>query len=84
MDQDMDQVDRDWLDSFIGKSIPQDAVVEGFYSIITWIDPDGERCWRTYNQFDLPVSTLIGVIELAKHQLIKDCVRFPGGEDDDA
>lgn len=82
-DQEMDQVDKEWLGSFVGKSIPEDAVIEGFFSIITWINADGERCWRVYNQFDQPVSTTVGILEMAQQQLMRDCVRFAGEGDED-
>ncbi len=70
----MDEDDRDWVSTFVSnegsKSIPPDAIIEGFISIISWFDSDGEKQWRHYNTIDAPLSHIIGLLEMTKHTLM--------------
>lgn len=68
----MDEVDRLWIGEFLGNSIPEDAIVEGFISIISWVNPDGSRGWRSYNTLDQPLSSILGLMEMAKFTLMND------------
>ena len=62
----MDEADQAWVDTFRGKSIPANAIVEGFVSVIAWMDEDGSRCWRSYTCLDAPLSHTLGLLEMAK------------------
>lgn len=79
----LDKVDNEWLSSFQeanGGSIPDDAVVEGFFSIISWVNPDGSLGWRLYNALDRPTSTIVGLLEMAKFDYMRAATE--SGEDD--
>lgn len=69
----MDDLDREWVNAFIGsdKSIPDGAIVEGFISVISWIDEAGNRKHRHYNTIDAPLSHIIGLLDIAKYELLR-------------
>lgn len=79
----LDEHDKAFIAGFMeenGGSIPAGAVVEGFISLISWVNPDGTLGWRLYNALDRPTSTVVGLLEMAKF----DYMRFAtdSGEDD--
>jgi hypothetical protein len=67
--------DFDWADRRIAKDIvPDDVFVTDMLIIVTWMDADGEDYWRLYNATrDCKVSAKVGLLELAKFQLVKRC-----------
>lgn len=71
-DDTMDEADK----AFLASIVPPDAAMPQFLAIATWIDTDGSLKWRVYNQtYNLPVSQVIGLMEMAKLSLIarSDC-----------
>lgn len=66
----MDDLDTQWVNSFIGSSIPEDAVVTGFVSVIEWIGSNGERQWRTYNTIDGPLSHIVGLMSMSQFEMM--------------
>lgn len=73
----MDELDTLWVNGFVGdsinsKSIPEGAIIQGFYSIISWIDPEGNHQWRGYNTIDAPLSSILGLLQMAAHTLMVD------------
>lgn len=63
----MDETDTKWVDGFIGgdKGIPEGSIIEGFFAVISYIRPDGERDWRPYNTIDAPLSNILGLLQMA-------------------
>lgn len=67
----MDEVDEAWLASIV----PPDAVPLGFVAVASWLTEDGEQRWAVYSQLDLPLTGTLGLLELAKMELVR---RTPG------
>ena len=65
-----DELDDQWVESFRGRAIPEGAVVTGFISVIDYIDTDGEREYKVYTTLDNPLSEVVGLLEMAKADLI--------------
>jgi hypothetical protein len=64
---DLDSVDAAFVDSLI----PEGAVPTGLCAVVTWLDPnDDVPRWRCYIDVDLPVTTTLGFLELAKLDVI--------------
>lgn len=71
----MDEIDTQWVESFIGEkthSISPGSMIQGFVSIISWIDEDGNYKWRMYNTIDAPLSNILGLMDMAKHTMLMD------------
>lgn len=67
MMDDLDDVDE----AFIASLVPPGAIVTGVAAIVSWVDPDtGGQRWRNWCRMDLPVSSVIGLYELGKLDLI--------------
>ena len=63
----MDDVDK----AFLASIVPPDAAMPQFLAIATWIDTDGKSVWKVYNQtYSLPVSHVLGLLEMAKLNLL--------------
>jgi len=68
----LDAVDQ----AFIASLVPEGAAMVQFVTILSWMTPEGQLNWKTYNRTDeMPVSMVIGLLELAKLELIarSDC-----------
>lgn len=67
----MDNLDQMWINGFVSEtgSIPPGSFIEGFISVISWVDPGGHRQWRHYNTLDLPLSGVLGLLDMAKFTL---------------
>lgn len=71
----MDEMDQKWVETFVGEedqSIPAGALIQGFISVISWIDEDGNFRWRLYNTLDLTLSNILGLLEMAKYTMMVD------------
>lgn len=77
-----DEADSAWLSEFIGKSIPDDAVVEGFISLISFVRPDGTLDYRMYNTLNKPTSSVVGLLEMAKYNLMVEASNHNSGDED--
>lgn len=90
---DFPKADYDFVNAFTpemgGAKIPDGAIVEALVATVSYINPDtGLQCWLVYNWADLPVSQVIGLLEMSKLEIL---ARTPGAvshihheEDDDA
>ena len=72
---DVSVVDRGWLESFTpaagGSKLPDDAVVLGYHALVSFIDAEtGQNRWFVHSWIDVSVTQLIGMLELAKLQLV--------------
>lgn len=62
----MDDVDLAFQQSLI----PEGSVPEGFVAVLSFVGPDGESHWRVYDQLEGSISRTIGLLEMAKLELI--------------
>lgn len=58
----MDEADL----AFQASLVPEECIPQGFIAVFSFLAPDGSQCWRTYNQLDVPLSSVLGLLELAK------------------
>lgn len=65
----MDDADRAWLLSMV----PEGCVPQGFIGVAAWFNDAGEMRWKVYNQLDLPISGVLGLLELAKLEMVNRC-----------
>lgn len=65
-----DAEDQAWLKSFL----PDNAVPTGYFGVACWIDPEtGTQHWRKVCCAEVPVSQILGFIEMGKMQLMSEC-----------
>lgn len=70
--EDCDDIDRAFISSIGG--IPDSAVIEGMVVVLSWIDPNGlDQRWMMKNLTDLPVSQIVGLLEMSKLEAIARC-----------
>lgn len=81
-----DEIDKAWLESIV----PEGCISDGFVAIVSWMDQEGKPFWRVYSQINVPLSTTLGLIELAKLEMVARSdtglpLRYPhlDGDDDD-
>lgn len=81
----MDDVDRAYLESWL----PEGAVVVGMVSAVTYMaaDADGALRWAVHCDMDAPVTTTLGLLEMAKLDVIARSdtglpLRYDHGSDD--
>jgi hypothetical protein len=56
---------------FVESMVPEGAIVEALVAVVSWIDPtDGSQRWHVYCHSDLPASSNIGLLEIAKLSVI--------------
>ena len=55
-------------DEAILKQLVEDdeAIVNGYVFVLSWVDAEGEQRWRCYVNSELPVSGTVGLLEMAK------------------
>lgn len=70
MEDYMDEADRQWLAAF--NDIPEGAIVEGFVSVISWINPDGSLGHRAYHCLNRPLSHVVGLLEMTQFKMMFD------------
>jgi len=46
------------------------AIVNGYVFIASWVDGEGQQRWRCYTNCDIPVSSVIGLLEMAKLDIL--------------
>lgn len=74
-DEFMDEADIAWVNQFLecnGGKIPDGSVIDGFISIISWTDPDGNMQWRSYNTLNRPLSMILGLLTMCGHSMMMD------------
>lgn len=75
----MDPVDLAFQESLV----PEGAIPIGFISVLSYVDKEGAQCWKLYNQLDMPLSNILGLLEMAKHDIIRrSSAAFPPVDDD--
>lgn len=62
----MDKHDKAFVDSLV----PDGAVPVGLVAVVAWVHPDGTRAWRCYVDCDDTVTTTLGLLELAKLDVV--------------
>lgn len=72
----MDEADQQWINTFIGgERVPAGSVVQGFTTIISFIDPQGNNGWDVYNTIDAPLSHILGLMTMAQFKMMHDNYR---------
>lgn len=74
--------------AFQASLVPDECIPQGFLAVLAFVAPDGTQCWRTYNQLDAPLSSVLGLLELAKLDAIARSdsglpIRYPTDDQDD-
>jgi len=64
----IDKEDAAWLSGFLGKSIPAEAVIEGFVAVISYMGPDGGMYWKPYATIDNGIRC-VGLLTAAATQM---------------
>lgn len=61
--------------SEVTDTLPPDAIVNAEIQICGYIDPDGsgEMSYAVWSNCDTPLSSALGLLELAKRDLIERC-----------
>lgn len=71
-----DAADVAWLRSFTpaegGHRLPDGAIVQGVIAVVSFIAMSGEQQWMLWHNADLPISSSVGLLELAKLKLIDE------------
>lgn len=64
--------DTDDTDQLLLQELVADdeAIVDGYVIVVSWTDGGGERRWRCFVNSDQPASTNVGLLELAKLDVI--------------
>jgi hypothetical protein len=70
-DEQMDAADAAWLATMI----PEGCVSQGFISVVVFFDGEGEMKYKVYSQMEAPLTSCLGLLELAKMDMI---ARTPG------
>lgn len=60
------QSDKDFVDSLL----PDGAIPTGIVTVLTYIDTSGENSWKLWVESDVPVTAIVGALELAKLDII--------------
>lgn len=60
------QADKDFVDSLL----PEGAIPTGIVTVLTYIDTSGENSWKLWVESDVPVTAIVGALELAKLDII--------------
>lgn len=70
----MDEADQQWVAAFQGgdePTIPTDAIIEGFVSVITYIDPEsGKTKWVAYNTVSEDKTRVVGLLTTVIHHTL--------------
>lgn len=75
----LDEVDTAFLKSLI----PDDAIVVGPIAVAVWLDENGTRNWRVYTPIDESATETVGLLELAKLEVIHRSSAIPSLTEDD-
>lgn len=76
---DLDAIDSEYVKS----RVPEGAIVIGLLSIVSFADPEtGELQWKLFMDVDAPISTCVGLLELAKIEAVARCDGVITGEPD--
>lgn len=62
----MDKHDKAFVDSLV----PDGAVVTSLVAAVAWVNEDGSQSWRCYCDSDATVMTTLGLLELAKLDVV--------------
>jgi hypothetical protein len=79
-ENEMDDEDR----AFLASMVPDDGLPLGFFAVAVWTEPDGELKWRFYDQLEMVLTNHIGLLELAKLEVIRRTTPsiYVGGDSD--
>ena len=78
---DLDDVDRAFLSSWT----PDDSFILGYVGGVIWLDSEGHQRWRSISRADLPLTSVLGLLELVKLDMVARTetglpIRYPEGE----
>lgn len=77
---DFDNADKQYFESIVKDP---GVIPTGLISVVTWIDPlTGARKWRLVNDVDMPLTECVGLLELAKIELIRRTAPYLYKQDD--
>ena len=64
----MDAIDIAYVNSLI----PEGSIIVGLVTALSYVPPDGEgeMRWKVHTDMDAPLTTTLGLLELAKLHLI--------------
>lgn len=63
---DLEDVDRAYLESLM----PDGSVPTALVSVVSWIDEEGKQHWRCHCIADAPVTSTLGLLDLAKMDVL--------------
>lgn len=63
---DLDDADRQFLESWT----PPGSFILGYVGGIIWLDSEGHQRWRCISRADLPLTSVLGLLELCKLDMI--------------
>lgn len=68
--------------AFLAEKVPDGAIIIGYIAIYAWLNPDtGSMEWRSCNDCDFNVAQAIGLLELAKLDMLEiDMQLFTGND----
>lgn len=62
----LDPLDKQFIDSML----PHGTIPTGVVCVITYIDQSGDNRWKLWLESDIPITGIIGALELAKIDII--------------
>ena len=77
-----DDLDREAI-VFLDALLPDGAVPTVLIAVAAFLDENGDECWRCYCNSEAPCSTNVGLLEMAKLQIISRTetgINFGGDE----
>ncbi|MFP4512073.1 MAG: hypothetical protein ACLFRV_03895 [Acidimicrobiales bacterium] len=76
----MNPIDTDYISSLI----PNGAIPLGIVAVAPYLDADtGEQMFVVHSEIDGPPSTVVGLLEIAKHETLDEIITVDSGEGDD-
>lgn len=63
-----DELDRAYVDAI--KAIPDGSFVQGLMSVVSFVDPDGNNCWRFVHSVEMPASQAVGLLHMASVEMM--------------
>ncbi len=64
---DTDEVDVAYLDSL---NLPDGSFVQGFVTVVSYVDPDGTNGWRLHYGCDIPTTQVVGLLACAQVEMM--------------
>lgn len=68
-DPELDPIDIAYVNSLT----PDDRMYTGHITVLTYLDEDGDQQFTVYSQMNREVSSVIGLLEMAKLHMLARC-----------